>query len=211
MKKIILSISFSLVAALAFSQSSRYQSSMEKSKMMLDSAKTSEQYTEVAASFERIADAEKKEWLPYYYAALANVLKGYTDQAADKDALADKADKLIITADELQPRNSEIYLLKAMSATLHMIVDPMNRWQKYGGMQKEAIENAKQYNPQNPRIYYFEGQSLFGTPEQFGGGKEKAKPLFEKALKLFDTQKVESTIHPDWGKSTTQRMLEMCK
>ena len=39
-------------------------------------------------------------------------------------------------------------------------------------------------NANNPRLYYFRGMSLFNTPEQFGGGKDKAKPVFEKAAEL---------------------------
>jgi hypothetical protein len=209
MKRIILSFSFTIIAALSIAQS-KYENAMLANKTKLDSAKTSEDYVTIAASFERVAEAEKKEWLPYYYAALSNILRGFTDKAAHKDELADKADALIAKAEAIDSKNSEIFLLKSMSATLHLIVDPMNRWQKYGGQGKEALETAKQYDANNPRIYYWEGQNLFGTPEQFGGGKAKAKPVFEKALQLFQRYKPASNLHPTWGQKTAEHMLTMC-
>lgn len=211
MKKVLLTVSLFLVVALSFAQSSKYQKSMESNKLLLDSAKTSEDFTSVAASFERIAEAEKKEWLPYYYAALSNILKGFTDNSANKDELADKADGLLTKADAIEPKNSEVYLLKAMSATLHMLVDPMNRWQTYGSMQREALGTAKQFSPQNPRIYLFEGQSLLETPEQFGGGKAIAKPLFEKAIQLYKTEKPANNLYPNWGLDNAEQMLEKSK
>lgn len=199
-----------LVAASSFAQSEKYTAAILKNKALLDSAKTSEEFTSVAATFERIGDAEKTQWLPYYYAALANIWKGFTDNKLNKDEVADKADALIAKAEAIEPKNSEIFLLKSMSSTLHMIVDPMNRWQQYGTAVRENMDAAKQLEPNNPRIYYWEGQNLFGTPPQFGGGKDKAKPLFEKSLQLFASNKPAAEIYPTWGREATRQMLERC-
>ncbi|HEX8357889.1 MAG TPA: hypothetical protein VF610_10770, partial [Segetibacter sp.] len=106
MKTTCVLLALLLVTAIGFSQSNRYQSSMQSNIALLDSAKSSEDYTSVSASFERIADAEKTQWLPYYYAALANIWKGFTDTKADKDAVADKADALIAKAEAIEPKNS---------------------------------------------------------------------------------------------------------
>jgi hypothetical protein len=73
------------------------------------------------------------------------------------------------------------------------------------------METAKQLDADNPRIYFWEGQNLFGTPTQFGGGKDKAKPLFEKSLALYKTAKPVSSIYPAWGEKSAQAMLEHCK
>ena len=58
---------------------------------------------------------------------------------------------------------------------------------------------AKKLDPENPRIYLLEGQDKFNTPEQFGGSKEEAKILFDKAKDLFEKAKPETSIHPSWG------------
>ena len=97
-----------------------------------------------------------------------------------------------------------------MIASAHMMVDPQNRWQQYGQASSKNIEKAKQLDPTNPRPVYLEGQAKFYTPKEFGGGKDLAKPLFEKALSMFDTFKPESELHPLWGKTTTQYFLAQC-
>ena len=210
MKRILLSLSFLAVVAVASAQDDKFQKTMEQTITMLDSAKTPEDMADVAAKFERIANAETTKWQPYYYAAVANIFTGFRDEKADKDALADKADGLISKAISLQPKNSEVYLAKSMSATLHMMVDPMNRWQKYGADLREAMMTARQFDPTNPRTYYWEGQNVMGTPEQFGGGKAKAKPIFEKSVALYKTFKPENTMSPHWGEEITKQMLEAC-
>jgi hypothetical protein len=56
-----------------------------------------------------------------------------------------------------------------------------------------------------------EGQDKFYTPEQFGGSKDEAKMLFEKAKQLFDSFKPGSSIHPNWGKGTVTYFLSQYK
>ncbi len=211
MKRIILSFAFFMSLACVFAQSDKYQKGMQANIALLDSAKTPDDFTAVSAAFERIGDAEKTQWLPYYYAALANVWKGFRDPKGDKDAIADRADALIAKAEAIEPKNAEIILEKSMAATLHMVVDPMTRWQQYGTAVRENMETAKQLDPNNPRVYYWEGQNLFGTPEQFGGGKEKARPLFEKSVELYKTYKPASDIAPKWGEKNAEMMLAQCK
>ncbi|MCW3115236.1 MAG: hypothetical protein JWR18_3632 [Segetibacter sp.] len=211
MKTVFLSFTLLLSTLCLFAQSDRFQKGMEANIALLDSAKSPDDFTTVAAAFERIGDAEKTQWLPYYYAALANIWKGFTDAKANKDDVADKADALIAKAEAIAPKNSEIALEKSMAATLHMLVDPQARWQQYGSVVNSSMETAKQLDVNNPRIYYWEGQNLFGTPTQFGGGKDKAKPLFEKSLALYKTAKHVSSIYPAWGEKSAQAMLERCK
>jgi hypothetical protein len=211
MKQLLLLSTILLIAATSFAQSDKFQKSMQANIAMLDSAKNSEDYTSVAATFERIGDAEKTQWLPYYYAALANIWKSFVDTKANHDALADKADALIAKAEAIEPKNSELFLLKSMSATVHMIVDPMNRWQKYGAISREALTTAKQLDPTNPRPYLWEGQSLLQTPASFGGGSDKAKPVFEKSLALYKTFKPVNNLYPNWGKENSEKMLSSIK
>jgi hypothetical protein len=51
--------------------------------------------------------------------------------------------------------------------------------------------------------------SLFGTPPQFGGGKDKAKPLFEKSVALYKAAKP-ATLAPTWGQKQAEDMLAQC-
>jgi hypothetical protein len=169
-------------------------------------------------SFERIADAEKTQWLPYYYASLATVNAGYflmngkMGGLADKlDPLSEKAENLLAKAEALSKNNSEIYVVKKMIASLRMVADPMTRYMTYGPQATEALETARKLNPENPRTYYLEGQDKLFTPEQYGGSKEEAKKLFELALQKFDSFKPADNISPNWGRGSTLYFLEQAK
>ncbi len=192
-----------------FSQSEVYLKKMKETLQLMDSAKSVQDLQEVSAQFERIGDMEKTQWLPYYYAALAQTNIGWMDQKMDKDKLADKT-KMIISKAEAIEKNSELFVLKNMVATQQMLVDPQNRWMSYGTEAGTALETAKKLDPENPRIYYLQGMSMFSTPEAYGGGKDKAKPLFQKSVDLFRTNKPASELHPKWGQNIAEDMLAKC-
>lgn len=208
MKKIIVIASALFAVVSVSAQSERYLKAMQENVAKLDSIRSMQGWTEVGNNFQRIADAEKTQWLPYYYAALSNVMAGYFQSAVNQnpnpavtDPLADKADAALSKAESLTKENSEIFVVKKMIATLRMMADPMNRWQTYGPQAAEALQKAKSLNPNNPRVFMLEGQDKFYTPEQFGGSKTEAKSLFEESARKFESFKPESSIHPQWGLS----------
>jgi hypothetical protein len=202
--------SFLMFCSLALSaQSAKYLDAMKKNLALFDSAKTSADYQALANSFERIGDAEKTQWLPYYYAGLVLATDGWNDPNVDKDANSTRINTLCDKAAALD-NNSEIYALRNMSATQQMMVDPQTRWQTYGVQATKDIEEGLKLNPDNPRLYYLRGESIFNTPPAFGGGKDKAKPVFEKALVLFKTEKPKP-LYPNWGMQRTEEQLAKCQ
>ena len=215
MKRIFLSAVFALSIIAGNAQSDRYKSAMEKLIATLDTTKSVDGYTELGNSFLRIAEAEKTQWLPYYYAGLANVsaannmfVTGQTDKI---DPIVDKAAPLIAKAEELQKDNSEIFILKKMYNTAKMMADPMNRYMELSPVAAEALATAKKLNPENPRVPLLEGQDLFFTPEQFGGDKQEAKKKFEEALKKFEAFKPADNIAPHWGKDQAAYFISQIK
>ncbi len=184
---------------------------MSKNISMLDSAIQKGNLDALANNFERIADAEKTQWLPYYYAAYCTVMSSLMQQDKSKsDAIADKAEVLITKAEGLAGKeNSEIDVVKSMIASSHMMVDPQSRYMKYGAASSGYITKAEQLDPTNPRPVLLEGEAKFYTPEAFGGGKDVAKPILEKALAMFDNFKPAGDLYPTWGKSTVQYFLSM--
>lgn len=208
MKHLFVAITMFVAGQLA--AQSKYESGMQKGLEQLQASKTVEDMTSTSAFFERIADAEKDKWLPYYYAAYANYITGWMNPKADKDKVAEKSKDLIAKAEAIE-KNAEIYCLRQMVAIQQMTVDAMMRWQTYGAEAKQALENAKQADPNNPRIYYLDGQSLFRTPEAFGGGKAIAKKSAEKSVELFKTFKPASPLHPNWGKAEAEKLLADCQ
>ena len=193
-------------------QSDKYTSAMEKNLAQFDSVKTTAENQALSSAFERIGDAEKTKWLPYYYAALALTTPGWLDPKLDKDANSTKINSLCDKAEALAESNeekSEVSVIRNMSATQQMMVDPMTRWQNYGKAAGEALARGLQLNPNNPRLYYLQGMSLFNTPAQFGGSKEKAKKMFEKAIDLYGKEQPKP-MYPKWGKKQTEEQLAKC-
>ena len=212
MKKMFIVLLSLVVAAPGFAQSEKFTRAMTNTLAQFDSAKTADDMLSVSASFERIADAEKSQWLPYYYASLSQVLYAFMkNDMANNDGFAGKAETLLNKADALQPNNSEISCVKSMIATLRMLVNPQQRWQQYGATIQTELDNAKKQDPANPRPYYLQGQNLRNTPEQFGGGCNSAKPVLEEAVKKFEVFKPASSIAPNWGKDQAQKTLATCK
>jgi hypothetical protein len=214
MKKVIFLTLGLMMAATGFAQSDKYVKAMETKVAVLDTTRNPETLKEIGNAFERIGDAEKTQWLPYYYAALAHVNAGYSltggkmgGMAATLDPVADKAEQLIAKAEALSKDNSEIFVVRKMIATLRMMGDPMTRYMQYGPQAQQALETARKLNPENPRVYLLEGQDKFFTPEQFGGSKTEAKALLQEALKKYETYKPASTLEPRWGKNVTEYFL----
>ena len=207
--KRILFISTLLLSLSTFAQSERYQSAMQKNLALFDSVQNTEKAQALAASFERIGDAEKTEWLPYYYAALAMLTPAWMDPKIDKDQNAVKVKALIDKGDALAKSDadrSELQTLRNMVATQQMLVDPQSRYATYGAESASALKKAQELNPNNPRAFYLEGIGIFNTPEQFGGGKTKAKPVLEKAVSLFNSEQVKP-LYPTWGKKEAEQFL----
>ena len=190
----------------------KYTMAMEAKVVAVDTMRKPDDLLALSAAFERIAEAEKNKWLPYYYAALTQVNAAYfmgmdNIQKEKTDPMADKAEALIGKADALSPKNSEIWVVKKMIATLRLMGDPMTRYMEYGPQAEEALQMALKINPDNPRAYLLQAQDKYYTPEQFGGSKKEAKELFEMANKKYIMFKPESTITPNWGRGAVAYFL----
>lgn len=204
MKRFLMISVISVISTLAFAQSEKFVKAMEALVPSVDTVRSPEGLNELANSFERIANAEKTQWLPFYYAALTRVNLAnlyFQLQKQDQiDLVLDKAEPLMNAALALEANNSELMLLKKMYNSGRMMADPMNRYMSFGMDAQTALETAKSLDPKNPRVYLMEGIDKYFTPEQYGGSKAEAKKLFEEAERLFREFQPKSTIHPSWGK-----------
>ena len=118
MKKVLSLLVASLMITAAFAQSEKYTKAMEALVPAVDTTRSVDGLTNLANSFERIANAEKTQWLPFYYAALCNINIAnmyFQLQQPDKiDPIMDKAEPMLIKAEELEKNNVELMCLKKM-------------------------------------------------------------------------------------------------
>src|SRR5215203_951113 len=170
MKKIILTLTLFVGTIALFAQSEKYKATMKDKIAVLDTTRDVASLKDLSAAFERIGDAEKTQWLPYYYAALAQVNAGnfiYVNNTTNPselkslDPLADKADQMITKAEALNKENSEIFAAKKMIASLRMMVDPMNRYMTYGEQAQQALETARKLILKTQEFTYWKARTNF--------------------------------------------------
>jgi hypothetical protein len=198
-----------LISLTAGAQSDKYTQAMQKNIALLDSAKSVDQLQSLAGTFDRIGDAEKTQWLPYYYAALAQTWIGWMPATTDKDGNAQKINAYLAKAEAID-KNAETYAVENMAATQQMLVDPSTRWATNGKDAGSALQKGLALDPNNPRLYYLQAMSLFNTPSQYGGGKDKAKPVFEKSIALYKSAQPKP-LYPTWGQKQAEDMLAQCQ
>jgi hypothetical protein len=202
---LLVSLSF---AVHAFSQSPGYKEGMKKNVLLFESAQTGVDFVKAAAGFETLASSEKKEWLPFYYAGLCDVLVAFEKSKTEIDTWCDKADVFARKADSLSKNNSEILVLKSMIAAARISVNQAKRGQKYGMQATKFANEAVKLDGANPRAHFVKAQAILYTPVAFGGGEKKAKPVFELAIEKTKTFKPESPLHPKWGREEAGKELK---
>ncbi|HEU4718938.1 MAG TPA: hypothetical protein VFU15_13935 [Bacteroidia bacterium] len=216
--KNMLFISALFVSAFSFAQTAdstygmppKFFEAMKKNVAVLDTATVKSTFQQSYNSFDRLNNAEKSQWLPSYYMAYCLLVESYMDETSKTDDYCDQASHLLDHADSISPNNSEILVLRSMCASARIRVNPMTRGGKYGKESGQWLDKAQQADSTNPRIAYLRGTGLLYTPPAFGGGKDKAKPVLQDALKKFDAFRPASPVHPNWGRKQAEMMLAQC-
>jgi hypothetical protein len=214
MKNRLLKLTLALITLLCLvayvsGQDDRYTTAMTGTMELLDQATNPAEFTECANRFERIASAEKSRWMPYYYASYSLVVMSFEEEdGGQRDLLLDRAQELLDKALELEPRESEIYVLQAFLYPSRIMVDPMGRGMLYMEKMFTSLETAKAHNPENPRIYFLEGVNKLNLPPSMGGGPEVASPILEEALDKFKAFHKPDPLWPSWGEEATRAELE---
>ncbi len=210
--KTIYSIIILLAAVPCLSGQTEFEKAMMKNLQAMDTSKSEQQMKDLAAKFDRMAVAEPTQWLPRYYSSLVyTILSFQTNDAVVKQSYIDYAQKQIDEAMKIAPQESEILTLQGMIYQSIITLDPMKNGQIYSGKAAGSFQMASQLNPGNPRPVYMQAISIMYTPEEYGGGKKVAYPLFVKAMELFGLFLPAGDIYPKWGKEDCEKNLEMCK
>jgi tetratricopeptide (TPR) repeat protein len=209
MKKTVL-LSVILTSFIIAAFAGNYEKTMQTNIEKMNQCTNAEEMVSLANAFERVAQKETEKWLPYYYAAYANTSVLFFDQKMEADKKKEYLQNAQNNLDEaiaLEPGESENYALQALIYQIS-IINPSDG-QKYMGKVNEALAKAEALNENNPRVYYMKGTMLFHTPEQFGGGKKAAKPMFKKAAGLFENTS-NNGLMPSWGMQHNSMLLEQC-
>jgi len=217
MKKSIIIVTFIFMYSGLHAQGINTQ--LQTTVAKLNTANTVKDYQQLAAEFLRIADAQKTQWLPYYYAAFCNVKIGWLTQDSDPDNIEDyanKAEEEITKAESLLDTSnqkkelSEIYCVQMMQNQARVFINPQTYGPKYGPVAFNYTQKAKQLNADNPRMLYLLGWQKFATPKMYGGDKALAKQLLTEARQNLETES-SSGVEPHWGKKEVDDILKQLK
>jgi len=210
MKTLQIIIAFLLLTGITHAQSPQYAPTMKENLEKMGN--WSEDPQSLAATFERIAQAEQSQWLPYYYAAYATIIQSLSQQGTEvKDKTLDHAQSLLDAVMTLHPDSSECMVMQGFLYIAKLQADPMGRSAEFSMKANAAFEQAIKLNPENPRGYYLKGVTVLNTPDFYGGGKAPAKPILTQAAVKFGSFKPATPFSPTWGKQDCEKQLAACQ
>lgn len=175
-------------------------------------AKTPEAYQSAINTFERIAEAEKGRWEPYYYQAFGYaMLANGEQQPAKKDEFLDLAMTALEKGKKLKPEESELIALEGFVYMMRVTVDPASRGARFSGMAVNTYQKAIQLNPSNPRAHAMLAQMQLGTARFFGSSTDEACRTAETAMTKFSEYVSDNELAPAWGRGMAESVLKQCK
>lgn len=174
------------------------------------SADNPEGLQETINRLNRIGEAEKDRWEPYYYAAFGYLrMSDMQDTDENKDQYLDLAMKTVEKAETILPNDSELETMRGYILMMQLMVDPANRGMVYSGLAFASFQKAVHLNPTNPRAHYLLGRMQHGTAQFMGGGNEEACKSLAHAISLYqEAEQPENPFAPSWGKESAKRSVE---
>src|SRR5688572_7818051 len=110
---LILTACILFVSSFAFATGDKYIETMQKNIETVYTAQSIPDIQNAVNAFERIGEAEKTKWEPFYYASFGYVMMANREkEAVTKDSYLDLALKSLERAKSIQPNDSEIIALE---------------------------------------------------------------------------------------------------
>ena len=210
MKTIIVILAF--ISSMTFANDDKYTEQMSKNIDAVYKAQTNEQFQQAINAFERIGNAEKTKWEPFYYASFGYLMQATREQDGEKkDQLLDLAAASLDKAKAVKESESEIVALEGFIHMIRLTVDPATRGPQYSGMAMQSFGKALGLNPENPRALLFMAQMEYGTAEFFKSPPTEACATLAKSLEKFAAFKTDNPFAPQWGKRVAEEMAQKCK
>ena len=205
MKKITLILA--LIFAVNLTAQTQYEKGMNKAFELWGKQKNKE----AAQLFERIATAEKDNWLPSHYAATILIIDGFAikDEAALTTHL-NKAQKLLDISKSISKNNPEILINQAFLNLVYVAFDGQKYGMKLSGANVQLYTKALQISPNNPRVVLAKAQWDIGGAKFFGQPTKPFCKEIERSIELFKKEKKKGMFHPFGGVERAEAALKQC-
>jgi hypothetical protein len=212
MKRLLFFPFFLMLTIVAlFAGDSKYIDSMQKHIHVLYTSKSNADLQQAVNSIERIANAEKTKWEPFYYVSFGYILMATREsEGSKKDPYLDLAAASLEKALALKKDDSEIVTLKGFVDMIRITVDPAVRGPQYSGLVELTYQKALSIKANNPRALALLAQMQLGTARFFNQIPTEACETANKALQLFAGDHSDNPLAPQWGKEMTENMVKNC-
>ncbi|HEY8513413.1 MAG TPA: hypothetical protein VIL31_15750 [Cyclobacteriaceae bacterium] len=209
----------SLIAALmitlalpGLANDKKYEEAMKKNILAVYQAQSIPELQQAVNALQRIGDAEKTKWEPYYYAAFGYVLMAtWETEGAKKDAHLDLAMTAVDKAKSIASNESEVIAMEGFVHMIRLTVDPASRGQQFSGLAMQCFAKAVELNPENPRALALMARMQFGTAQFFNASTAEACATAARAHEKLQSYQSENPLAPTWGKEMIEEMTALCK
>ncbi len=201
---------FTLLTTLSYGQD-KYTAQMLKNIESVYNAKTTDEYQAAINSLERVGNAEKTKWEPFYYSAWGYLMMATSEKdGGKKDQLLDLSAEALKKANALNENESEIIALDGFIQMIRVTVDPATRGPKYSALAMQAYNKALAINSENPRALGLLAQMQFGMAKFFNSPTTEACTTAAKSLEKFQSYKSPNELAPVWGKGMSEGLVKQC-
>ncbi|HEY5823328.1 MAG TPA: hypothetical protein VIT44_03125 [Cyclobacteriaceae bacterium] len=210
MKTTFLILALTISVTISFAQD-KYTIQMLKNIESVYSAKTTDEYQASINSFDRIGNAEKTKWEPFYYSAWGYLMIATNEtDGAKKDQYLDLSAAALGKAKAINENESEIIALDGFIQMIRVTVDPATRGPQYSGLAMQAYNKALAINSENPRALGLLAQMQFGMAKFFNSPTTEACTTASKSLEKFQSYQSPNELAPKWGKGMSEGLLKQC-
>jgi hypothetical protein len=205
-------IFFVLVTTNLFANDKKFIEVMTQQIDAVYKAKTADEYQQTINALERIGNAEKTKWEPFYYSAFGYLMIANREKdAARKDQFLDLSEAALAKAKEINETESEIVALDGFIQMIRVTIDPASRGPKFSAQAMQLFGKAIAMNPENPRALALMAQMQFGTAKFFNAPPTEACATNNKAIEKFLSYQSSNPLAPVWGKGMAEGLLANCK
>jgi hypothetical protein len=200
------------ISHIAMAYDNAYVETMLKQIRTVYTSDAIEELQGAVHALERIGDAEKDKWEPFYYASFGYIMmSNKSEEPGQRDRYLDLALAGIQKAKTVNPGESEIVALEGFVHMMRVTVDPKTRGPEYSGLSMQTFGKAIAMNPENPRALGLMAQMQFGTAKFFGSSTAEACGTAGLALQKFETFTSDNPLAPQWGKEMTVALNAQCQ
>lgn len=206
MKEFLHTCLLGLILGFTATAQSTYKTGMQQAFSLWES----NQYKEAENLFERITEAEKKEWLPYYYASQIKIIKSFSmNNPIKKEEHLEQAQALLNKSRSIAgAENVEVMVLQAMLHTSRLTIDPGTYGMTLSPVISRIYKNASEKAPDNPRVILSKAEWDMGAAQFFGEDPKKYCEDLQTSLRLFsESDPEEQQFAPSWGEDRAKMLV----